>query len=115
MFALRTMIVLACVGLIACGNAGSDGAGDGSTAPAGCCPPDPTLSGCMHLGGYSDGACGQTCDFWFSTNWRLESDSHGCPIWRWDTRAPQANESPTCQPTLDGDLTDAAVTNAARF
>lgn len=65
------------------GIGGRDG-GAGGDAPF-CCPPDPTMSGCMHLGGQSDsGGCWLTCDFFCSSNWRIEPDSHGCPVWHYD-------------------------------
>jgi hypothetical protein len=39
----------------------------------------------MHLGGQAyNGACFETCDFWGSSNWRIETDAHGCPYWRYD-------------------------------
>jgi hypothetical protein len=80
------------------------GLGCGGSAPDrnGCCPPDPTMSGCTHLGGYSPGGCRETCDFFCSTNWRIERDTHGCSTWRYDTRAPQPGENQACLPALDG-------------
>lgn len=69
----------------------------------GCCPPDSIVTGCMHLGGYSEtGVCYTTCDFWCSTNWRLETDSHGCRGWRYDNRAPRPGETSACLPAFDG-------------
>ena len=62
----------------------------------GCCPPDLTMNSCMHLGGYSPGGCLQTCDFFCSTNWRMEKDAHGCVGWRYDTRAPEPGENLMC-------------------
>ena len=67
----------------------------------GCCPPDPSMNSCMHLGGYSPGGCQQTCDFFCSTNWRLEKDAHGCSGWHYDTREPQPGENLICMPALD--------------
>jgi hypothetical protein len=32
----------------------------------------------------SGGACYLTCDFWCSSNWRIQQDSPGCPVWRYD-------------------------------
>lgn len=55
----------------------------------------------MH-GGYSTQGRFLICDFFCSTNWRIENDSHGCPAWRYDTRAPASGESPICFPLLDG-------------
>ena len=70
------------------GSAGKDG-GSGTDAVV-CCPPDPTHNnGCMHLGGASQGGmCWETCDFWCSTNWRIEPDAQGCPEWRYDSNGP---------------------------
>ncbi len=73
----------------------------------GCCPPDPVMSSCMALGGYSPQGCGRTCDFFCSTNWRIEDDSHGCPTWRYDTRSPGPGENLACLPT-PGSGSDAA-------
>lgn len=28
--------------------------------------------------------CYVTCDFWGSSNWRIETDANGCPSWRYD-------------------------------
>ena len=66
----------------------------------------------MVLGGYSPEACYVVCDFFCSTNWHLEPDAHGCPIWRWSIRSPAPGESSTCFPGLDampdrGDTRDA--------
>jgi hypothetical protein len=55
----------------------------------------------MDVGGYSTHGCSVTCDFFCSTNWRIENDSHGCPTWRYDTRAPTSDEGPGCFPRLD--------------
>ena len=72
------------------GNRGVGGGVGGSDAGTGndalfCCPPDPTVTGCMHLGGASEGGgCYLTCDFWCSSNWRIENDPHGCPAWHYD-------------------------------
>jgi hypothetical protein len=70
------------------GTAGKDGGSD--TDAVVCCPPDPTHNnGCMHLGGASyGGMCQETCDFWCSTNWRIEADAQGCPEWRYDSNGP---------------------------
>jgi hypothetical protein len=93
------MFVFAALALApGCNSGGSGGAPDDK----GCCPPDPTMSSCMHLGGYSPGGCSQTCDFFCSTNWRVETDAHGCSAWRYDTRAPQPGENQACLPALDG-------------
>ena len=82
---------------------GSSDAADGAAPDAGvCCTPDPVVTGCMNLGGYSTQGCFVTCDFFCSTNWRMENDSHGCAIWRYDTRAPAPGEGPTCFPLPDG-------------
>jgi len=76
------------------------GSGPGPDA-SGCCPPDPMVSGCTHLGGYSPGGCPKTCDFFCSTNWRVEKDAHGCSLWRYDTRAPKPGENLACMPAPD--------------
>ena len=68
----------------ASGTGGRDGGSDGGDAPF-CCPPDRTMSGCMHLGGQSQGGeCWLTCDFFCSSNWRIEHDSQGCSVWHYD-------------------------------
>ena len=61
----------------------------------------------MNIGGYSTEGCSWTCDFFCSTNWRIENDSHGCPYWRYDMRAPAPGENLLCFPTLDGGQSDA--------
>jgi len=81
--------------------AGCSGGGSGPD-DNGCCPPDPTVNSCMHLGGYSPGGCQAVCDFFCSTNWRLETDAHGCSRWRYDTRAPLPGENLACFPAPDG-------------
>jgi hypothetical protein len=52
----------------------------------------------MHLGGASvDGTCSVTCDFFGSSNWRIEKDAQGCSIWRYDTGGACAGDgSPFC-------------------
>jgi len=81
---------------------GSPAANAPERAPVGsavCCPPDAVRSGSMHLGGQRrEGGCFRTHDFWCSTNWRIEKDDQGCPIWRYDVRAPAPDETPSCQP-----------------
>ena len=67
------------------GGAGVGGQDGGATDAEFCCPPDSQPNGCMHLGGQSYlGQCPETCDFWGSSNWRIETDAHGCPHWRYD-------------------------------
>jgi hypothetical protein len=89
------------------GSSAIDAAPDAKDAKDGgpfCCPPDPNPSGCMALGGVGtgfDGGCGRTCDFFCSTNWRIENDSSGCPTWKWDTRAPLPDENGSCFKKLD--------------
>jgi hypothetical protein len=51
----------------------------------------------MRLGGAAPGGCTLACDFWCSTNWRIELDDLGCSTWRYDTRAPAPGENETCQ------------------
>jgi hypothetical protein len=48
----------------------------------------------MQLGGSS--ACVESCDFWCSTNWRVEKDDAGCEVWRYDMIA-------SCTPGQPGD------------
>lgn len=63
-----------------------------------CCPPDPKPSGSMYLGGAArDGKCARTYDFWCSERWRIEKDALGCPVWKYDVRAPAAGENAQCQ------------------
>jgi hypothetical protein len=52
----------------------------------------------MALGGYGPQGCYIACDFWCSTNWRVEPDAHGCPAWRYDFRSPAPGEDPNCFP-----------------
>jgi hypothetical protein len=55
-----------------------------------CCPRDPVVSGCMHLGGSrAITGCGKMCDFFCSENWRVAKDMNGCEVWTADT-------DPTC-------------------
>jgi len=95
------------------GGVGAAGAGGGASGAGGggwpmhqadsngCCPPDPTMTGCMYLGGAAPGGCYILCDFFCSTNWRIENDSHGCPGWSYDLRAPLPGETPLCFPQPD--------------
>jgi hypothetical protein len=65
------------------GDVASD-APEASEAPT-CCPRDPQISSCMNIGGAPMlGECHQTCDFRCSTNWRVDTDAHGCEYWRYD-------------------------------
>jgi hypothetical protein len=90
------------------GPGGATGFGGGGGGSSGfCCPPDAVPSGCMHIGGYSAAACPVTCDFWCSTNWRIVNDAHGCPMWRYDTRAPAPGENSVCFPLPDAGPLDA--------
>jgi hypothetical protein len=61
-----------------------------------CCPRDQALSGCMSLGGSSTNGCGKSCDFFCSTNWRVETNADGCEVWRYDVRQPAAGENAQC-------------------
>ena len=79
---------------------------------AGCCAPDPTMTGCMVIGGYSPEGCYVWCDFFCSTNWHLEPDAHGCPVWRWSIRSPAPGETSLCFPGLDA-MPDRADTRDA--
>lgn len=68
------------------------------TGPAQCCPLDSAPSSCMNLGGPAyDGQCVQTCDFWCSTNWRVE-EYNGCDRWVYGTRSPEPGETEYCMP-----------------
>jgi len=93
---------LALLAVLGCNNSTLHAVGDGTHPDRrGCCLPDPTMSSCMDLGGYSPQGCGSTCDFFCSTNWRIEDDSHGCPTWRWDLRASRPGEDLLCFPRPD--------------
>jgi hypothetical protein len=76
-------------GMAESGTGGLRGTGGGDTGSPPdaefCCPPDSFPTSCMHLGGQSyKGMCDEVCDFWGSSNWRVETDAHGCPAWRYD-------------------------------
>lgn len=61
----------------------------------------------MNLGGAGP-SCAESCDFFCSTNWRVEKDAKGCEVWRYDVRAPAAGENPACFPLPDaGGASDA--------
>jgi hypothetical protein len=52
----------------------------------------------MQMGGPEvDGMCIETCDFWCSTNWRIETPESGCETWVYDTREPTEGEDDLCQ------------------
>lgn len=75
-----------------------------------CCPRDSVVSGCMNLGGArSDGLCGEACDFWCSTDWRVEKDESGCEVWRYSVRSPTPDENTACFPSSECRPTDVAV------
>ncbi|HEY4186542.1 MAG TPA: hypothetical protein VGP07_15805 [Polyangia bacterium] len=97
---LKLATIAAFLGGLACGDRGASNT-NGQPDSKGCCAPDPMVNGCMNLGGYNPLGCLVTCDFYCSTNWRLEDDDHGCPVWRYDTRAPLPGESLSCFPALD--------------
>ncbi len=82
------------------GGAGAGGAGAGGVGgqPVICCPPDPVPSSCMHLGGAAiNGMCYEVCDFYGSSNWRIETDDQGCPFWRYDIgTCPSADAAFLC-------------------
>jgi hypothetical protein len=116
------LLPLGLVLLVACGatesstsatpDGGSSGASSsgstGSSRPPdanGCCAPDQTQSGCMDLGGSAmEGGCFKSCDFWCSTNWRIEKDQKGCDVWRYDMRAPGPEETSLCGPKPDAGM-----------
>ena len=83
-------------------DAGSNEAG--LTAPDAdfCCPRDEEMSACMHLGGVDQLGCLEVCDFWCSTNWRVETDKYGCERWEMDYRMPAPGENAQCLPDADG-------------
>jgi len=70
---------------------------DGPDA-ARCCPIDPGVvtGGCVFLGGTAGHGCFQTCDFYCSINWRVETGADGCPAWHMDYREPAPGETPIC-------------------
>jgi len=81
-----------------------------------CCEPGPGPgSSCQDLGGSNKNGCFVVCDFWCSTNWRLELDDQGCPGWRMAYRMPAPGENMLCFPDLGVDAsmtsTDASATN----
>ena len=80
-------------------------ADSGGPDDKGCCPADSATSGCMHLGGWAGdagaSACVQTCDFWCSTDWKLDTDTHGCAVWTYKIRQPGPCETALCLPNGD--------------
>jgi len=87
-------------------DAGSTDARDGSPDAIICCDPgpDPSRGGTViainaQLGGRRMGNafCESIVDLFCSTNWRLEPDQYGCPIWRYDI-----DHSGNCVTGLDG-------------
>ena len=86
---------------VAAGGVGAPGCGGGKSAK--CCPRDPMISGCVNLGGQKLGAsCEKACDFYCATNWRVEQDTLGCEVWRYDVRQPVAGEDRLCRATSGG-------------
>jgi predicted small lipoprotein YifL len=78
-----------------------------------CCEPGPGPASCLDLGGAKNKfGCFVVCDFWCSTNWRLELDDRGCPAWRMDYRKPAPGESELCFPDADASTPDASETKA---
>jgi hypothetical protein len=105
---LASLVVL--LGAAACSSGtppalAPDGGPDGEVPrnPGGarCCPRDTMMSGCMHLGGVDQSGCSVTCDFFCSTNWRVEVDEYGCERWAYDIRKPAPGETPACLPAHD--------------
>jgi hypothetical protein len=78
----------------AAADTGSDAAVDGGSGR--CCPRDEATSGCTYLGGPAASGCFRSCDFYCSTNWRVELDEAGCEVWRWDIRGPAPGEDDRC-------------------
>jgi hypothetical protein len=68
------------------GTGGRDAGVDADAGPGPCCPTDSVYpAGCLFMGGSrGTSACGLVCDSVCITNWRLEKDDQGCPIWRYD-------------------------------
>jgi hypothetical protein len=86
-----------------------DGADAADGGPA-CCPIDTSHSGCTNLGGADRHGCYITCDFYCSTNWRVETDDGGCPLWKYDIRKPNPGENDLCW--TDFDARDASSEDA---
>ena len=57
---------------------------------------------CIQLGGPAVYGCYATCDFWCSTNWRVETDQNGCEVWQYDVRERKAGADLMCRPLGDG-------------
>jgi hypothetical protein len=90
------------VGKVDCGLVDAGAIGAPTTTPDApyCCPRSTIIQGCMRLGGVNMG-CGFTCDFWCSTNWRVEIDQYGCEFWARDYRKPAPGEDAQCLPASD--------------
>jgi hypothetical protein len=88
-----------CLGLVATCGGGDQGR---------CCPHPPldALSGCMFLGGPATRGCVKTCDFWCTTNWRVEVDVQGCEELRFDHRTPAPGENLQCLRPFDAGRDD---------
>jgi hypothetical protein len=85
---LASIAALVAVAAVACSS--------GKPPAASCCPRDETMSGCMRLGGVNAIGCFVTCDFYCSTNWRVEVDEFGCERWSYDLRKPAPGENMEC-------------------
>jgi hypothetical protein len=68
-----------------------------------CCPRDTAMAGCLYIGGVNNSGCYLHCDFWCSTNWRVEIDMWGCERWAYDYRPPAPGENMQCLPETDAD------------
>jgi hypothetical protein len=91
--------------------AGAESRDEAGTDGPRCCPRDPTMGFgvCSNLGGANRFGCFATCDFWCSTNWRVEVDDQGCEFWAMDYRQPKPGENRMCFPDNDARAdTDAA-------
>lgn len=99
-FVSLTSLTAGCGQVVSDATSATDAGASSANAEAGvCCPRDTTMSGCMHLGGAAKNrGCGESCDFWCSTNWRVEKDESGCELWRYDMRQPRPDEDSTCLP-----------------
>jgi hypothetical protein len=93
-----------------------DSAEDGADGGAGCCPISDPGNGCVNLGGAGQGAaCAPACDFWCSTNWRVETDDAGCQVWNYDTRSPGPGENQYCMLVDAGDGGGSGEAGAGRI
>jgi len=52
----------------------------------------------MNLGGSrnNNASCATACDFFCTSNWRVEKDENGCEVWRYDVREPPPENAVDC-------------------